>query len=566
MVTGDNHERHEMTRKKQHRFRVVSCFSWLLFLRALLLLFCGIVARDSSVFAHPISLTESVVDVQSDRVNVELKVLVEDLVLYYPVSADERDVYPAEALRKASQSHREFVLAGLKLLNEQGDQLSGEIVEVDVSRISSQGVALTDIKQISVTYSLRFSTEEKPGFLTVSQTFGGEKAILPAMMDCQVKQLGVVLDVSQPLLSGQSLTTRFDWTKPPTPPKNWRELQQRRSERLKQQLGIASYSGLYSFFYITPQEVRHEILIPLLTLDEWISIKRADREFLDVPEQQAATKQVAEFFRKGNPVLINGVVVRPVVTRVNFFGLDIRDFAMNAEPRRVSVAQARVGIMLSYPSESRPTKVVATWETFNKYAPFLKSIVYEFDKAPVEHFFRPDERIFQWSSESASSEVGSLSDQIQLASVKSNGRRPAAADAKQISSALIKNVYQAFDFHGEKETYDALETAVEGSLLRTLYLQIRRSLLMAEQGGARSRVLDVKPVSGRFAGEPTATGFDMEYRWRVVGSVEHWGHIHTREHEYLATLSVQATGGQWKLHAVKFLSQKRVGFETRLRQ
>ena len=170
------------------------------------------------------------------------------------------------------------------------------------------------------------------------------------------------------------------------------------AERLKQQLGIASYSGLYSFFYITPHEVRHEILIPLLTLDEWTPIKRKDAAFLEIDEQKAAASQVSEFFQKGNPVSINGSEVNPVVARVNFFGLDIRDFAMNAEPRRVSVAQARVGIMLSYPSgKGVPSKIRAKWETFSKFAPFLKSTIYEFNKPAIEHFFRPDETTFEWS-------------------------------------------------------------------------------------------------------------------------------------------------------------------------
>jgi hypothetical protein len=527
----------------------------------LIVCFCGILAGASTVLAHPISLTDSVVDVQKDHVDVELKVLVEDLVLYYPVSADERDVYPTAALKKAAKSHRDFVLDGLKLLDEQGTLLAGAILNVDASRLSEKGVPLTGIKQVSVSYRLRFPTRAPLRFLTVSQTFGGEKAILPAMMDCQVKQLGVVLDVPQPLLSGQTLTTKFDWTKPPTPPKNWRELKERRSERLKAKLGIASYSGLYSFFYITPHEVRHEILIPLLTLDEWTPIKRKSLNFLEVAEQQVAAEQVAEFFRNGNPVSINGSSVKPIVARVNFFGLDIRDFALNAEPRRVSVAQARVGVMLSYPSKTVPTTVRAKWETFSKFAPFLKSVICEFNKPATEHFFRPDDAAFSWSGKSVEKQPIA-----QANSVKSNGRIPTPSQAEQISYSLIRNVYRAFDFHGEKETYDALNAVVDGPLLRSLYLQIRRSLLMAEQGGSRSRVLDVKRVSSTLVATPSRTSFEIELRWRLASEVEHWGHIHTRENEYVGRLSVSDNGGLWKLDAVRFLSQKRVRFETQLRR
>lgn len=535
---------------------------WCKSLSASILIFCGILATESPALAHPISLTEAVVDVQQNRVDVELKVLVEDLVLYYPVSADERDVYPAAALRKAAESHRKFVLDGLNLLTEKGTELEGHASAVDASRLSDKGVPLTEVKQVSVTYRLRYPIPRPLEFLTVSQTFGGEKAILPAMMDCQVKQLGVVLDVPHPILSGQTLTTEFDWTKPPTPPKNWRELKERRAERLQQQLGIASYSGLYSFFYITPHEVRHEILIPLLTLDEWTPIKRKDAAFLEVAEQKAAASQVSEFFQKGNPVSINGSAVKPVVARVNFFGLDIRDFAMNAEPRRVSVAQARVGIMLSYPSRKGvPSKVLAKWETFSKFAPFLKSTIYEFNKPAVEHFFRPDDATFSWTGDKSGGRP-----ETQSTSVNSTGQAPSPQQAEKISHSLIRSVYHAFDFHGERETYAALNKVVHGPLLRSLYLQVRRSLLMAEQGGSRSRVLEVRPASGTIIGTPSRSEFQIELRWRVSGEVEHWGHIHTRENDYVGRLSVKESDGYWKLSELKFLGQKRVRFETSLRK
>lgn len=568
MLKRKDHGRHENTRKQSGFFPggrldalwLFRVCSWFHPLRVIVLA-CLVLLDSSSIFAHPISLTDSVVDVQKDRVDIELKVLVEDLVLYYPVTADESDVYPVASLVEAARSHRRFLLDGLKLLDGRGTELKGYAVAVDASRLSDKGIPLTEVKQSSVTYRLRYPTPRPLGFLTVSQEFGGAKAILPAMMDCQVKQQGVVLDVPQPLLSSQTLTTKFDWTKPPTPPENWRELKQRREERLKLQLGIASYSGLYSFFYITPREVRHEILIPLLTLDEWTPIKRKSPEFLEVPEQEVAIEQVANFFRKGNPVSINGSSVKPVVARVNFFGLDIRDFAMNADPRRVSVAQARVGVMLSYPSTTVPTTVNAKWETFSKFAPFLKSVIYEFNEPATEHFFRPDEAAFNWAGKSINQQRTAQAD-----FVKSSGRIPTPGQAEQISYSLIRNVYKAFDFHGEKETYDALNAVVDGPLLRSLYLQIRRSLLMAEQGGSRSRVLDVKQVSSTLAGPPSESQIEIELRWRLASEVEHWGHIHTRENEYVGRLSIKDKGGAWKLNTVRFLSQKRVRFETQLRQ
>ena len=515
-------------------------------------------AADAAL-GHPISLTEATVDVQRDRVDVSVEVLVEDLVLYGPVAASGEGVYPAVELREAAQRHSKFVLDGLRLLNADGGKLVGQLVAVDHSKITDDGVIEADVKQVSVTYSLKFPVDEPLSFLTVSQRFGGEKAILPAMMDCQVRQTGVVLDLPQPLMIGQTLTTGFDWSKPPTPPKNWRELQERRRDRLKQQLGIASYSGLYSFLYITPGEVRHEILIPLLTLEEWLPIERADPNVLTVDEQKRLTNAIGKFFEGLPSVVINGDEVSAVTSRVSFFGLDIRDFALNAEPRPVSMAQGRVGIILTYACDDVPQSVKARWETFSQYAPFLKSVVYEFDEEPSEHFFRPDSPEFQWTK-SESIKVARRT----VSPVKVDGA-VTERNAGDIAGQLIAGIYDAFGLQGEEETYDALATSVDGPFLRTLYLQIRRSLLMAEQGGSKSRVLSVTPVSTRILGEATATGFDVQHRWRVVGSVEHWGHIHTRENEFDATLSILQVDGAWKLKDVRFTSQKRVRFETRLR-
>ena len=510
-------------------------------------------------FAHPISLTEATVDVHRDRVDVSVQVLVEDLVLYGPVGASGEGVYPADDLREAAQRHSKFVLDGLRLLKADGGKLSGSLVSVDHSKIADDGVAEADVKQVSVAYRLKFPVISPLPFLTVSQQFGGEKAILPAMMDCQVRQTGVVLDLPQPLMSGQTLTTRFDWDKPPTPPKNWRELKERRRERLKQQLGIASYSGLYSFLYITPGEVRHEILIPLLTLAEWLPIERADPNVITVDEQKRLTDDIRQIFESQNPVVINGEKVTAVNSRVSFFGLDIRDFALNADPRQVSMVQGRVGIILTYRCDNAPETVNARWETFSRYAPFLKSTVYEFDRDPTEHFFRPDSPEFRWTR-SDSTEVA----RPTVSPVKAVGT-VTERTAGDVAGRLIANIYDAFGLHGEEETYDGLATSVDGSFLRTLYLQIRRSLLMAEQGGSKSRVLSVKPVSSRLVGKAMSSSFDVQHRWRVVGSVEHWGHIHTRENEFEATLSIRRVDGAWKLETVKFTSQKRVRFETRLR-
>lgn len=522
-------------------------------------------------FAHPVSMSEAVVDVRRDQTQVEFQVLVEELTLHYSVVASGAGIFPAKELRKHAQSHAGFLKRDLRLLDGKGNRLECLETEVLDEAIPDGGVAETALKNLSVKYRFRFGAVGDTGFLTVSQTFGGKEAILPSIMDCMVLQEGVLADAPAQLLSRQSMTVRVDWNSPPKPLKNWRELRQRREQQLQGRLGIASYGGLYSFIYVTPHEVRHEVLVPLLTLESWFPLKRRDPDFLDVEEQQAARSSIEALFAKRNPVSIDGRPVAPVVDRISFFGLDIRDFAINTKPRRVGVYQARVGIILAYPvpeparraadsRESSPRSVQLKWETFNKHAGFLRSIVYIHDGDPIEHFLRPEQNTFEWQA----SKTESTSERVVVPVAATLKDAPDTAKSEKIAADILRNIYRAFEYREEEATYDALASSVDGPLLRALYLQIRKSLLVAEQGDARSRIVEVQPVTSDL-GKASASEFDIDLTWRAMGQIEHWGHIHTRENEYRARLSIAANSGSWKLSACRFLGQKRVQFQTSLR-
>ncbi len=532
--------------------------------RSCLWLFALLVfAVTASACAHPVSLSDATIDVRRDRTNVEIQVLVEELTLHYEVSSDGEGVFPAKELRQHAESHADFLKRDLLLLDGEGRRLKCTATKIDTSTIPDAGVPQTQLKNLTVKYRMQFQSIGKTEFITISQSFGGPKAVLPSIMDCLVLQSGVLAEAPAQLLSKESLTVKIDWGTPPTPPKNWKEIRQRREERLAERLGIASYGGLYSFIYVTPHEIRHEVLVPLLTLESWMSLKRRDPDFLEVSEQQATRKKIEAFFTTRNPVFLNGQPVRAIVDRVNFFGLDIRDFAVNAKPRKVGVHQARVGIILSYPLPRQTDSLVGlrsaklTWETFGKHAEFLRSIVYIHDEDPVEHFFRPGDHTFTWKARQDPSAVAArpvVAEQTKLS-------RP---EAETVSIKLLRNVYRSFQFRDEEATYDALATSVDGRLLRTLYLQVRKSLQVGEQGNARSRVREVRPVGSTLL-TSIPQKLELDLTWQTSGQVEHWGHIHSRDNEYRAQLSLAARDGAWKLLKCRFLGQKRLRFQTKLR-
>jgi hypothetical protein len=131
------------------------------------------------------------------------------------------------------------------------------------------------------------------------------------------------------------------------------------------------------------------------------------------------------------------------------------------------------------------------------------------------------------------------------------------ARSEQLVSGLLHNVYRAFDYRAEEQIYDVLARSAEGELLERLYLETRRGLELANQGGARAKVKQIELIDLETeAGE--AGGFLARATWKVAGSVGHWGHIHQRVNQYRAELSVAPLDGLWKLVDIEILEEERL--------
>ena len=563
-------------------------------------------------------MSNAVANVREDEVLVELRIMLEDLVLFHSLKADAQTLFKAGDLRKAAVSHDSFLLKHFTLRDGNGEVFKGEVQRRDLSAIPDEGVPQAELMKQHAVYLMRYvPPKKKPKFITVLQQFGGSKAVVPSVMDFMTLQNGIWQSKPTQLQHGRPHSVTFDWEKPPTEaPKNWRELRKKREEELQRKLGITSYTGLYSYIYLNDREVRHEILVPLLTFEEWLPVKRANPEFLEVAEQDAMRGQIAEWFRNRNPVEIDGIPVKPVLQRLQFFGLDIQDFAQNTEPRRISAYQARLGIILSYPAKAPPNRVNLTWEVFHESAPFLRSIVYDRNANPTEEFFVKDQPDFEWIREGETPVVASF--QTDWTPIQSKRKisnvsygligiafaggaftwmlyrnhpqciprslgvagiwligafmfkdhvpvadRPLAPDFTKHTATLLQNIYRAYDYGDQSDVYDALAHSVNGPLLDELFLKIQSGLRMKEQGGAIAIVQEVRIVSIKPALDNPES---LDCKWNVTGTVEHWGHIHTRENQYSARVKLDVSEkGRGRISKFEVTNEKRVRFETGLR-
>jgi hypothetical protein len=124
---------------------------------------------------------------------------------------------------------------------------------------------------------------------------------------------------------------------------------------------------------------------------------------------------------------------------------------------------------------------------------------------------------------------------------------------------LLKNIYRAFNFREEQDVYDKLALTVSGDLLADIYLQNRQSFAVQKAGGAQARVrtVDVQAATARqVEGKPLA--YVINGQWSALGTVGHWGHVHTRKNLYDAIVTVEGVDGNWKITGLELLEEKRV--------
>ena len=104
--------------------------------------------------------------------------------------------------------------------------------------------------------------------------------------------------------------------------------------------------------------------------------------------------------------------------------------------------------------------------------------------------------------------------------------------------------------------FDTLARSVDGPLLETLYLDIRRGLELEDAGGPRVRVLRVSLVDCAVL-QADEAGVRARVVWVSAGDVSHWGHTHRRRNQYRGELLIRTLDGRWKVTDVEILAEER---------
>lgn len=368
-------------------------------------------------------------------------------------------------------------------------------------------------------------------------------------------------------------------------------------------------SPLSAFIYIEPYEVRQEIIIRPKDLQHWVELGLAEKEVITVAEQEAITKKAAEFLAANAPLTIDGQPVDGILDRAQFIYRNLRTSGVINPPRDLDPYAATLGVIFYYPRKGYPQEVAMKWELFNDRIRVVPAAATD-EAGSRTYRVTPDDPVMTWMNRLESPTIPGLVDVANpprigplgygIASLVSligamvalfryrrspGGHRPGLglalmllvlvagalsiraslspsylvpANADAVISALLENVYRAFDVRDESLIYDALSRSASGDLLTEIFLETRRGLELENQGGARAKVRDVRLVDAAHEALPGETGFISHCTWTVAGAVGHWGHTHMRENQYQARFVVRSIDGVWKITALELLQEERL--------
>lgn len=384
-------------------------------------------------------------------------------------------------------------------------------------------------------------------------------------------------------------------------------------------------SALMSYLYVEPYEVRHEILTRVKDLEQWIDLGLRGDEYIEPDELAPLRQRIGEFLLHKNAVRIDGKAIKPILDRTNYVKVALTGIQLIENPERLEISTTIVGVIITYITDGLPQEVTVDWELFTDQIQRVAATAID-PAGPFISYVEPRDNVHTWTNFLKNYQlptveavavagslgrvnvpVGSLAFlaillpvgwQIRrrrkqgrsvtvpiVATVALLGASLAAYPYAQVSVAkptaiagnlegepaqillhtLLKNVYRAFDFREEEDVYDKLALSVSGDLLANVYLQNRKSFAVQKAGGAQAKIKQVEILdvaAEKIADRPLT--FAFKSKWTAMGTVGHWGHVHTRKNLYDAIVTVKAVEGSWKITELELLEEKRVDPYTQI--
>ena len=372
-------------------------------------------------------------------------------------------------------------------------------------------------------------------------------------------------------------------------------------------------SSLMSFLYVDPYEVRHEVLMRVKDLEEWIDLGYQLDDVIEVEDQDALKEKISNFLVGRNIVTIDGKVGVPIIDKVHFVKWSLAGIQIQEGKEPMDYSSAVIGVIFAFPHDSIAQDISIDWDMFSDKILEVPQVATD-PAGPMPYILRKDDHVLTWKNYLKKYKLPTISE-VQVSSAEIPLLKIAALifvlfgmiklfqktskikrtklsyggiiligislfflsfyfkqsltvpfvqkesftkpEASLLISHLLKNTYRAFDFREESDIYDKLAVSNDEELLARLYIQTKKSMVLESQGGIQVKVKDVELTEVEEV-DTNSDGISFKCKWVVKGDVGHWGHIHSRRNQYEAILNVKPESGVWKLYDIDIIEEIRL--------
>ena len=557
------------------------------------------------------------ITIEKDRVRIQLEVFVDDLIIFEELIPNGFFSKPLPGRPDLAQRQKIFAETVLQVVTDQGDKLTVtfDLVEPRL-RIERPSPFVGMINPYTRRPIPGPPKDKRVLYAELSYPFKGRPkslTFIPPLDDRgQAKtSLGFIcfhqgVTVVDFRVLPEKSTLFLDWDDP------WYSAFERKS--MQRTIG----TGMRTFLYIEPFEVRNEILVRVKDMMNWIDFDLRGDETIEADEFNRVREQIGQFFMERENVRIDGQRLKPIIDRTAFVESSVTRSRFIETPEQVPLNSAMVGVIITYLTHGIPQEVTTTWELFSERVQKVTARMTD-PAGPFPYDLMPDDNVLKWNNylktytiptvqttnvadqhRGVPVPLGSLACIVLLLpiswrvlrrwkqgdSVKplfgligllligalvlfpvfqvpvgGNARASqfSTEDSHVVLDSLLKNVYRAFDFRDEEDVYDKLAICVSGELLADLYLEQRRSLVVEQAGGAQAKVKEVAIEDVAVSKSTKYDGaLDLRAQWTALGQVGHWGHIHSRQNRYDAIVTIKPMAGAWKIIKLELLEEKRI--------
>ncbi|MCK5573086.1 MAG: hypothetical protein KAJ12_10010, partial [Bacteroidetes bacterium] len=156
-------------------------------------------------------------------------------------------------------------------------------------------------------------------------------------------------------------------------------------------------SGLMTFLYVEPLEVRHETLVRVRDLEAWMDLELRGDEYIEIDEITPLKERVGEFMLKHSNVLIDGKQLRPILDRTAFVKYTMTRTYFIEQAERMLLNTAMVGVIVTYLTKEIPQQVTVDWDLFSDRLQKIPATAVD-PAGPFASFVTPDDNVLTWTN------------------------------------------------------------------------------------------------------------------------------------------------------------------------